>query len=142
MTTPFTAMTWNVENLFPPGHLISARKAVTEEEYNAKLDYLAQTILTIQPDVLALQEIGSESSKCWKFMDPRATVGREMDCRDVSQSTPAGRQAAIAWRFPTGWLPCRFLRGRAAMPRTRALRPWRSPLNQADQVAYVSDHAS
>ena len=62
MTTPFTAMTWNVENLFPPGHLISARKAVTEEEYNAKLDYLAQTILTIQPDVLALQEIGSESN--------------------------------------------------------------------------------
>lgn len=62
MPTSFTALTWNVENLFPPGHLISARKAVTEEEYAAKLDYLAQTILTIQPDVLALQEIGSESS--------------------------------------------------------------------------------
>ena len=63
MATTFTAMTWNVENLFPPGHLVSARKAVTEEEYAAKLDYLAQTILTIQPDVLALQEIGgSESS--------------------------------------------------------------------------------
>ncbi len=64
MATSFTAMTWNVENLFPPGHLISARKAVTEEEYKAKLEYLAQTILTIRPDVLALQEIGgSESSE-------------------------------------------------------------------------------
>lgn len=63
MSTSFTAMTWNVENLFPPGHLISARKAVTEDEYAAKLEYLAQTILTIRPDVLALQEIGgSESS--------------------------------------------------------------------------------
>ncbi|HTP10016.1 MAG TPA: endonuclease/exonuclease/phosphatase family protein [Anaerolineae bacterium] len=63
MSTSFTAMTWNVENLFPPGHLISTRKAVTEEEYSAKLEYLAQTILTIRPDVLALQEIGgSESS--------------------------------------------------------------------------------
>jgi endonuclease/exonuclease/phosphatase family metal-dependent hydrolase len=55
-------MTWNVENLFPPGHFVSTRKAVTDEEYAAKLEYLAQTILTIRPDVLALQEIGSESS--------------------------------------------------------------------------------
>ena len=63
MSTSFTAMTWNVENLFPPGHLISTRKFVTEEDYNAKQEYLAQTISTIRPDVLALQEIGgSESS--------------------------------------------------------------------------------
>jgi endonuclease/exonuclease/phosphatase family metal-dependent hydrolase len=62
MSTSFTAMTWNVENLFPPGHFVSARKAVTDEEYNAKLEYLAQMILTIRPDVLALQEIGSSES--------------------------------------------------------------------------------
>ena len=36
MSTSFTAMTWNVENLFPPGHLISAHKAVSEEEYNCQ----------------------------------------------------------------------------------------------------------
>jgi endonuclease/exonuclease/phosphatase family metal-dependent hydrolase len=69
MSTSFTAMTWNVENLFPPGHLISARKAVTEEEYKAKLEYLAQTILTIRPDVLALQEIGGSESNDTQPLD-------------------------------------------------------------------------
>lgn len=69
MSTSFTAMTWNVENLFPPGHLISARKTVTEEEYKAKLEYLAQTILTIQPDVLALQEIGGSEASDQRPLD-------------------------------------------------------------------------
>ena len=63
MSTSFTAMTWNVENLFPPGHPVSAQKVVSEEDYNAKLEYLAQTILTIRPDVLALQEIGGGQSE-------------------------------------------------------------------------------
>jgi endonuclease/exonuclease/phosphatase family metal-dependent hydrolase len=69
MSTSFTAMTWNVENLFPPGHFVSARKAVTEEEYNSKLEYLAETILTIRPDVLALQEIGGSESSDQRPLD-------------------------------------------------------------------------
>jgi endonuclease/exonuclease/phosphatase family metal-dependent hydrolase len=59
--TAFSVMTWNVENLFPPGFPISSTRAVTEEAYQAKLDYLDERIRAIQPDVLALQEIGSTS---------------------------------------------------------------------------------
>ena len=58
----FTAMTWNVENLFAPGHRISPARAVSEAEYEAKLDYLAERILEVRPDVVALQEIGGEST--------------------------------------------------------------------------------
>jgi endonuclease/exonuclease/phosphatase family metal-dependent hydrolase len=85
MATSFTAMTWNVENLFPPGHFISARKAVTEEEYAAKLDYLAQTILTIRPDVLALQEIGgSESSNRRPLNDLQSQLNGQYPHRALS----------------------------------------------------------
>jgi endonuclease/exonuclease/phosphatase family metal-dependent hydrolase len=55
----FTVMTWNVENLFPPGAKISARKRVSEDDYNGKLAYLARIIDDVRPDVVALQEIGS-----------------------------------------------------------------------------------
>jgi endonuclease/exonuclease/phosphatase family metal-dependent hydrolase len=61
MPTPFCAMTWNVENLFPPGFEISPNKPVTDAEYQAKLAYLEQRVRGVQPDVLALQEIGSTS---------------------------------------------------------------------------------
>lgn len=75
MSTSFTAMTWNVENLFPPGHPISAQKVVSEEDYNAKLEYLAQIILTIRPDVLALQEIGGgQSSEAHPLDDLQARL--------------------------------------------------------------------
>jgi len=61
MTTSFSVMTWNVENLFPPGSFVSptSRVAVSEEQFNAKLAFLADFILRQQPDVIALQEIGS-----------------------------------------------------------------------------------
>src|SRR5712692_3914716 len=61
MPTPFSVMTWNVENLFPPGYAISPTKVITDAEYQAKLDYLEQRIREIRPDVLALQEIGGRS---------------------------------------------------------------------------------
>ena len=53
-------MTWNVENLFPPGYPVSPNKQVTLADYDAKLNYLAQTIDTIKPDVLALNEMEDE----------------------------------------------------------------------------------
>jgi endonuclease/exonuclease/phosphatase family metal-dependent hydrolase len=55
MTSPLTVMTWNVENLFPPG---SPSGPPDQATYNAKLAYLAATIGGISPDVVALQEIG------------------------------------------------------------------------------------
>jgi endonuclease/exonuclease/phosphatase family metal-dependent hydrolase len=51
----FTVTTWNLENLFRNGHEFGPR---TSEEYAAKLDSLAQTILSLDPDVLAVQEVG------------------------------------------------------------------------------------
>ncbi|MBA2554630.1 MAG: endonuclease/exonuclease/phosphatase family protein [Geodermatophilaceae bacterium] len=48
--------TWNVENLFLPGGPSGPQ---TEEAYAAKLDALADTITSLAPDVLAVQEIGA-----------------------------------------------------------------------------------
>jgi predicted extracellular nuclease len=61
MTVPFSFMTWNVENLFPAGHPPGPK---TQEDYDQKMSNLARTILSIAPDVLAVQEIGAES--CFK----------------------------------------------------------------------------
>lgn len=58
MTTPFSVMTWNVENLFPVGYKLGPRTEITKPEFDAKLAYLQERILHIKPDVLALQEIG------------------------------------------------------------------------------------
>lgn len=54
--TKFKVMTWNVENLFGPG---SEAGPDTQEQYHRKLISLAAVIVNIEPDVLALQEVGS-----------------------------------------------------------------------------------
>lgn len=50
-----TVMTWNVQNLFPPGHPESLE---TPAEYRARLRALAAIIDDVAPDVVALQEVG------------------------------------------------------------------------------------
>lgn len=55
----FKVMTWNVENLYPVG---SASGPKTPEAYKRKLESLAEAILSLDPDVLALQEVGSPES--------------------------------------------------------------------------------
>jgi endonuclease/exonuclease/phosphatase family metal-dependent hydrolase len=52
-----TVMTWNVQNLLPVGHEDGPD---TSEEYEAKLAGLAGVIDEVEPDVLALQEVGPE----------------------------------------------------------------------------------
>jgi endonuclease/exonuclease/phosphatase family metal-dependent hydrolase len=52
----FRVMTWNIENLFQFGNESGPK---TDAEYQQKLQSLAEVILTLAPDVLALQEIGS-----------------------------------------------------------------------------------
>ena len=59
MPTQFTVMTWNIENLFPLGYPISPQKVVSPADYDAELDYLAQVITMVGPDIVAVQEIGS-----------------------------------------------------------------------------------
>jgi endonuclease/exonuclease/phosphatase family metal-dependent hydrolase len=52
-------MTWNVENFFPPG---SPSGPPDQATYDTKLAYLAQTIHGVNPDVVALQEVGDPQS--------------------------------------------------------------------------------
>ena len=52
----FKVMTWNIENLFQVGGESGPK---TEDEYQKKLESLAEAIKLLAPDVLALQEIGS-----------------------------------------------------------------------------------
>lgn len=52
----FKVMTWNLENLFEPGTEFGPK---TQAKYQEKLSFLARVILNIDPDVLAVQEVGS-----------------------------------------------------------------------------------
>lgn len=56
---PFTVMTWNLENLFEAGHAFGPD---TEAQYQEKLASLAAVILRLDPDVLAVQEVGSPAA--------------------------------------------------------------------------------
>jgi endonuclease/exonuclease/phosphatase family metal-dependent hydrolase len=51
----FKATTWNVENLFRPN---ASASAADQERYQQKLALLAATISSLEPDVVALQEVG------------------------------------------------------------------------------------
>lgn len=53
--TAFTVMTWNVQNLFLPGH---PEGPVDQSTFDQKLASLAAVINQAQPHVLALQEVG------------------------------------------------------------------------------------
>lgn len=50
-----TLATWNLENLFRPGQKGGPD---SDQEYRAKLESLAATITSMNPDVLAVQEVG------------------------------------------------------------------------------------
>jgi predicted extracellular nuclease len=51
--------TWNLENLFLPG---GPAGPTTDAAYEAKLDALAATIADLDPDVLAVQEVGDPAA--------------------------------------------------------------------------------
>lgn len=53
----FKVMTWNIENLFRPG---SESGPLGQAEFMQKLTSLANVILKLDPDVVAVQEIGGE----------------------------------------------------------------------------------
>lgn len=69
MATRFSVMTWNVENLLPPGHQLSPGKKVKEEDYQAKLKYLVKRILEFKPDVVGLQEVGARNNQDSQTLD-------------------------------------------------------------------------
>jgi endonuclease/exonuclease/phosphatase family metal-dependent hydrolase len=73
MATPFSVMTWNVENLFPPGSFVSptSRTPVTEAQFDGKLRFLTDFIkgLDKKPDIIALQEIGGQNNADHRSID-------------------------------------------------------------------------
>src|SRR6266498_2968585 len=68
MTIAFTIMTWNLENLFPVGHQFGP---TSQEVFDQKLENIARTILSIAPDVLAVQEVGDPAP----FMELQQRLG-------------------------------------------------------------------
>lgn len=52
-----TVMTWNIQNLFPVG---AGDGPTTQQDYDDKVAGLAAVIDAVEPDVLALQEVGPE----------------------------------------------------------------------------------
>lgn len=60
--TTFKVMTWNVENLFRPEEVSESVTADAKTKYKDKLETLAEVILKLEPDVLALQEVGSQAA--------------------------------------------------------------------------------
>jgi endonuclease/exonuclease/phosphatase family metal-dependent hydrolase len=58
--TTFKAMTWNVENLFRPKPDAAEE---TKQQYRSKLELLADVIGQLDPDVMALQEVGGEDGE-------------------------------------------------------------------------------
>ena len=104
-----TVMTWNVQNLFPPG---TPDGPATEEEYSAKLAGLAGVIDDVGPDVLALQEVGDPSvladldDACVTPLGHRA-VGVPDD-RGIRVALLSGRKLSNhrdIRTFPTGLVP-------------------------------------
>jgi endonuclease/exonuclease/phosphatase family metal-dependent hydrolase len=90
-------MTWNVENLFPPGVKVSAQKTVTQEDYDAKLAYLAEKILDIQPDVLALQEIGGKDVNDTRSIDDLQARLNGQYPNQLLSSHPDGRHIRVGF---------------------------------------------
>ncbi len=54
--TTLRVMSWNLENLFRPG---GSSEPKAQPDYLQKLDSLATAIASLDPDVLAVQEVGS-----------------------------------------------------------------------------------
>ncbi|MGR9085955.1 MAG: endonuclease/exonuclease/phosphatase family protein [Gammaproteobacteria bacterium] len=106
----FTVSTWNLENLFRNGHEFGPR---TAEEYEAKLDSLAQTILSLDPDVLAVQEVGgpeplADLAALLKGRYPHSRLSMHPDLRGIRVgflSRLAIEHSEDLTAFPQGALP-------------------------------------
>ncbi len=101
MSTQFSVMTWNVENLFPPGSFVSPTSAspLTEELFNAKLKFLADFITALEkkPDVIAFQEIGGQNDNDLRSIEAlQIRLGGEYPHRAVSPF-PDGRHIRVAF---------------------------------------------
>lgn len=109
-----SVMTWNVENLFPQGPGDPQEEI---DRYQAKLDLLAGTVTVLNPDVIALQELGPGA-----LADLRQRLPTYTDLHEgvpepaVFPRSPGRRRTArpdprLGGPFPAhGWGPPRFAR--------------------------------
>jgi endonuclease/exonuclease/phosphatase family metal-dependent hydrolase len=86
-----TVMTWNVQNLFPAG---SEFGPATPQDYDDKIAALAGVIDAVEPDMLALQEVGPEQV----LDDLSAACSIDFDHRLVG--IPDGRGIRVALLSP------------------------------------------
>ena len=84
----FTVMTWNVENLFRPGH---DSGPTTDDAYRDKLAGLAAMINQQAPDALGLQEIGQPDA-----LDDLVAL-LDGDWPGVALGRPDSRGIRVAW---------------------------------------------
>ena len=84
-------MTWNIQNLFPVGH---PDGPATQQEYDDKVADLAEVINAVEPDVLALQEVGPKHV----LADLDAACSIDFDNRLVG--SPDGRGIRVALVSP------------------------------------------
>jgi hypothetical protein len=88
--------TWNLENLFKPPNPFAPK---TEEEYQAKLDALASAITRMDPDVLAVHEVGDPVAPPTLGCPGRCSI-RGTDSRAASGHESAKMPSA---RSGAGW---------------------------------------
>src|SRR5215217_6250929 len=87
--TAFGAMTWNVENLFRPQQGAADDE---RERYQRKLGLLAGVIENLEPDAVALQEVGGEE----ELADLQGALGGAYPHRAAS-GFPDGRGIRVAF---------------------------------------------
>jgi hypothetical protein len=87
--TAFGAMTWNVENLFRPQQGAADDE---RERYQRKLGLLAGVIENLEPDAVALQEVGGEV----ELADLQDALGGAYPHRAAS-GFPDGRGIRVAF---------------------------------------------
>src|SRR5689334_18939233 len=80
--------TWNLENFFRPG---GGSGPTTDQAYRDKLEHLTQTITAIDPDVLAVQEVGQPEA----LEDLRAQLGGGWHA--IASSHPDGRGIRVGF---------------------------------------------
>jgi endonuclease/exonuclease/phosphatase family metal-dependent hydrolase len=92
--TTFKVMTWNLENLFRPG---SESGPKSQTEFAQKLNSLADVILKLDPDVLAVQEVGGTEP----FNDLAAQLqGRYRHLRLSNQPDGRGIRVGFLSKLP------------------------------------------
>ena len=87
--TTFAAMTWNVENLFRPE---SGASQADRQQFHRKLALLADVINRLDPDVVALQEVGGEEP----LHDLQQALDGTYPHRAIS-AFPDGRKIRVAF---------------------------------------------